>query len=344
MNDLNQYITKKSRELNIDICGFADSLPMDYLKGYLDFRKDNNLQTEFEEKDIIKRIDPKATLPTCKSIIVIGISYNVDLDTSETTSPIGLLSKSSWGMDYHLVVKKKLELLIQEIKKVTNFEYKYFVDTGPLIDRELARKAGIGYYGKNGSIINDEYGSFIFIGYILTDLDLEFSEVVEEKCGDCDFCIRTCPTNALEGPYKLNPKRCISYLTQTKGEIAYELRKRMGIMIYGCDTCQLVCPKNNNVKKPIHSEFIPLVTKGHISIEELFYISNKEFKSRYGHMAGSWRGKTILKRNAIIALGNIKEEETIDLLIPQLKDENPMIREYAQWAIINIYLTMMCNK
>lgn len=355
MNQLNRYIIESSKKLNIDICGFTDAEPLGHLEKYLLYRKDKNLQTEFEEKDIIRRIDPKLTMPNCKSIIVIGISYNVNISEADViisspskqtnkTVPSVWLSKSTWGMDYHLVLKEKMERLIQEIKKVKDFEYKYFVDTGPLIDRELAKKAGIGYYGKNCSILNDEYGSFIFLGYILTDLELEYSNEVEEKCGECMLCIKACPTGALEDPYTLNPKKCISYLTQTKNNIPRNLREKMGMKIYGCDTCQLVCPKNKDIKVPNHEEFIPDKTGGYISLEELLYISNKEFKKRYGHMAGSWRGKTILKRNAIIALGNMKKKENIYLLIPELKNSNPMIREYAQWAIVNIYLTMVSNK
>ena len=343
MNSLNQYIFDKSKEVGIDICGFTDSLSLYNLKDYLKYREKNGIKTEFEEEDIDKRINPKLTMENCKSIIVLGISYNVDYDEKPEYPLRGKLSKSSWGIDYHVVLKQKIELLIEEIKKQVHFEYKYFVDTGPLIDRELARKAGIGYYGKNCSIINDEYGSFIFLGYILTDLDLEFREEVSNKCGDCNLCLRACPTGALERPGKFNPKKCISYLTQTKDNIPNSLREKMGIKIYGCDTCQLVCPKNKGVKKSSHKEFIP-ETHGYINIEELLSMSNREFKKKYGSMAGSWRGKTILKRNAIIALGNMKREENIHLLIPKLRDSNPIIREYAEWAIVNIFLTSLSNK
>ncbi len=343
MNSLNQYIVDKSKEVGIDICGFTDGLPLYNLKDYLLYREEKSIKTEFEENDIDKRIDPRITMPNCKSIIVLGISYNVDYDEKPEYPLRGKLSKSSWGIDYHVVLKQKIELLIEEIKKQVHFEYKYFVDTGPLLDREMARKAGIGYYGKNCSIINEEYGSFIFLGYILTDLDLEFSEEVSNKCGDCDLCLRACPTGALEGQGKFNPKKCISYLTQTKDNIPNSLREKMGIKIYGCDTCQLVCPKNNGVKKSSHEEFIP-EAHGYINIEELLSMSNREFKKKYGSMAGSWRGKTILKRNAIIALGNMKKIENIHLLIPELRDSNPIIREYAEWAIVNIFLTSLSNK
>ena len=346
-NNLKGYIIDKSKELNIDIVGFTHGEPFLNAKEYLIQRAKKNMQTEFEEKDIEKRINPSLTLPSCKSIIVIGISYNAlgtgplasDAAGPVPSAPRGSLSKSTWGLDYHNVLKSKMESLINEIAKVQDFDYKAFVDTGPLIDREVAKRAGVGYFGKNCSIINGEYGSFIFLGYILTDLEILPDNEVEEKCGDCTLCMDACPTGALDGPYRLNPKRCVSYLTQTKDDIPFELRDKMGIKIYGCDTCQLVCPKNKGIKESKHEEFIPKVTNGYMDLEELLKISNRQFKSKYGHMAGSWRGKTILKRNAIIALGNMKKEENIELLIKELNDANPMIRKYASWGILNIYLT-----
>ncbi len=335
--DLKQFIIDKSKELNIDIIGFTDCNPLNNLKDYLIIRKENQIEIEFEEKDIEKRINPKYTFPNCKSILVIGISYNNDFNEVPDYKLKGRLSKSTWGVDYHQVLRNKMAELTQAIKKEIDFSYVYYVDTGPLIDRELAKKAGIGYYGKNSSIINDEYGSFIFLGYILTDLDINISSVeVPNKCGDCNLCIRACPTGALEGPYKFNPKKCISYLTQTKEKIPYELRSKIGKKIYGCDTCQLACPKNKNIKMPNHIEFIPKLTKGYMNIEELLTISNKEFRRKYGGMAGAWRGKNILKRNAIIVLGNTRNKENLKTLLPLLKDQNSMIREYTAWAILNI--------
>lgn len=331
---IKEYIIDKSKELNIDIVGFADCEALEDIRGYLLERKKLNRQTEFEEDDIERRLDPKITFPQCKSIISIGISYNNDYRENPDYRLKGIISKSSWGIDYHIVLKNRMESLIDEIKKVTDFNYKYFVDTGPLIDREIARKSGIGYYGKNCSIINEKYGSFIFLGYILTDLDIdEFSTPEMSKCDDCNLCIKACPTGALEGAYRVNPKKCISYLTQTRDNIPYELREKMGSKIYGCDTCQKACPKNKNILKPNHKEFIPRDTKGYVDIEKLLYISNREFKEIYGKMAGSWRGKNILRRNAIIALANKKEKDNIKLLMPLLEDPSPMIREYASWAI-----------
>lgn len=337
MVDLKQYIVDLSKKVNIDLIGFTDCQPFYELKDYLIQRKEESKETEFEEKDIDKRINPRLIFPECKTIIALGISYNITLDEEPDYKLRGALSKSSWGVDYHTVLKDRMIRLIKELEKAMDFKYMYFVDTGPLIDREIARRCGLGYYGKNCSIINDEYGSFIFLGYILTNLEVEeYSSPVEEKCGDCDLCLRACPTKALESPYRVNPKRCLSYLTQTKDMIPHELREKMGTRIYGCDTCQMVCPKNKGVEKSNHSEFIPEITKGYMNIEELLTISNKEFKKKYGTMAGSWRGKNVLKRNGIIALGNMKNKESLILLKPLLKDQNPMIRDYAEWAINKI--------
>jgi len=303
---------------------------------YLTRRKDNSIATEFEEKDLEKRINPKLTMPNCNSIIVIGLSYNVDYTQKCNYKIKGFLSKSSWGIDYHRVLKLKIEELIKEIKKEIDFEYKYFVDTGPLVERELAYKAGIGYYGKNTNIINDKYGSFIFLGYILTDIKFNsFDTAIDEECGDCDLCLRACPAGALESPYRLNARKCISYLTQTKNNIDYGLMKKMGIMIYGCDACQKICPKNKHIRYSRHSEFIPNITKGYVDIEELMKMSNREFKEKYGDMAGSWRGKNVLKRNALIALGNMKDEGNIEIIYEVIKEENPFFDAYVKYAINN---------
>ena len=337
MNEIKEYIIKKSKELNIDLIGFADGNPLLDIKEYLHQRINNSINTEFEEIDIEKRIDPKLTFPDCRSIIVIGLSYNVDYKMDDSNILKGSLSKSSWGIDYHKVLREKIEELIHEIRKEIDFNCKYFVDTGPLVDRELAKKAGIGYYGKNCSIINKEYGSFIFFGYILTDLDIDIEErVVEDECGDCNLCVKACPANSLDGKNSMNPKRCISYLTQTKEIIPEELMEKMGIRIYGCDTCQLICPKNKGVKKSTHREFIPELTKGIIEIEELLNMTNRQFKEKYGSMAGSWRGKNILKRNSIIALGNMKDKNNIDLLVEEKKKNIPLLNPYIDWAIDKI--------
>ncbi|WP_026895880.1 tRNA epoxyqueuosine(34) reductase QueG [Clostridiisalibacter paucivorans] len=339
--DLKNYIIDSSKRHDIDIIGFADGENMDELQSILMERHIKGYETEFEEDDISKRTDISSIMEGAKSIIVIGMSYN----TSEKypykfQGAKGYISRSSWGIDYHKVLNERLNKIAEDIKKINHFRYKIFVDTGPLVDREIAKRAGIGWYGKNCSIINDEYGSFIFIGYMITDLILESSPKVNGKCEGCDICIKACPTGALIDGYKINAKRCISYLTQTKNRIPYELRKKMGMKIYGCDTCQLVCPKNKGIEYGNHMEFVPSISEGHINLLEFLDISKKEFNIRFGHMSGSWRGKNILRRNAIIALGNTKDKKYINVLKKYIYDKSPLIREYTAWALLNIDYNM----
>lgn len=329
--DLKKYIIDRSKDLEIDIIGFTNADEFEGLEDLLKLRREKNYETEFEEKDIKKRIRPRDMLKGARSIIVIGMSYYKETD--------GQLSASSIGRDYHIVLTKKMEKLISEIKKLDyNFEYKIGVDTTPLLDRQLAKKAGVGWYGKNSNIINDKYGSFIFLGYIISDLELKEDSPVDEKCGECDLCIRNCPVGSIKSNYELDAKRCISYLTQTKKEIPYTLRRKMGNKIYGCDTCQLVCPKNRKIIKSSKQKTDEKHNKDlilNIKVEELFNMSNREFKEKYGDIAFSWRGKNVIKRNAIIALGNKKDKKVIPLLIRGLKDESVMIRKYSAWSLLN---------
>lgn len=330
--DLKKYIIDKSKDLEIDIIGFTNTDEFEGIEDILKSRREKNYETEFEERDIKKRVRPKEILKGGKSIIVIGMSYYTD--------SYGQLSLSSVGTDYHIVLTEKLERLVSEIKKADyNFEYKIGVDTTPLLERQLAKKAGVGWYGKNSNIINDNFGSFIFLGYIISSLELKEDLPVGEKCGQCDLCIRSCPAGAIKPNYELDAKRCISYLTQTKGEIPYDLREKMGDRIYGCDTCQLVCPKNIDViksskKKTNEKDNKDLILN--IELEELFNMSNRDFKEKYGDIAFSWRGKNVIKRNAIIALGNKKDKTDIPLLKQGLKDESVMIRKYSAWSLLNI--------
>lgn len=344
-----EYIIEQAKKLNIDMIGFTSCKPLISMESFLEDRIKKDKFTEFEEVDISKRIDPKYQLSTCKSIITIALSYNIDLkdEDKEKINNIklkGKLSKTSWGIDYHHILRDSMENLVSKVKEKYDFDYKIFVDTGPLIDREIAFKSGIGYYGKNCSIINDDYGSFIFIGYILTSLDLQESNIkIENKCNDCDLCIRACPTNALEKEYIINPKRCISYLTQTKNDIDESLRIKMNNSLYGCDICQLVCPKNKGVKKTKNNLFYPKETLGYIDIEKIFNISNKEFKRQYGSMSGSWRGKSIFVRNAIIALANENKykDEALNLLKKEKYKKNQKYEDYIDWAIERINTKVM---
>ncbi len=311
-------------QLGIDTIGFTDCSPFHRIESRLYYRTVTGNTTEFEHLPIEDRVYPNKIFPECKGIIALAVPYDTGYKVSSGGALKGTLSKSSWGTDYHKVIKQLMDKLIELIKKEYNAKFIPFADTGPLVDREVAYRAGIGYYGKNCSIITNEYGSYVFLAYILTDLHLSAENTpMESQCGDCSLCIDACPTGAITENGEINAKRCVSYLTQTKKPISKELQSKMGVKIYGCDTCQLVCPKNKGVQKSLIEDFIPVKTGGYIDIAELLNISKKEYSLKYDDMAGSWRGRSVLIRNAIIALNNMGKTSDYNIELKSLMKRNP---------------------
>ena len=233
-----------------------------------------------------------------------------------------------------------MEALIDYIKSEVNQEdvaFKPMVDTGELIDVRVAERAGIGFVGKNGLLVTKEFGSYVYLGELITNIEFPVDAPVDYGCGDCTRCVDFCPTNALLGNGKMNAQRCLSYQTQTKGFMPKEFRKKIGHVIYGCDICQQVCPYNKGKDFHLHPEMEPSVEETHPLLKPLVTISNKEFKERFGKMAGSWRGKKPLQRNAIIALANYRDKTAVPLLLKVMKEDmRPVIKGTAAWAVSEI--------
>lgn len=286
------------KDKNIDSVGIAPVDTYDSLKKILEEKINNNLITGMEEPDIEKRINPRLIMDDAKSIIVCAFPYYIGkLEDSN-------LSKYCYGKDYHIVVKDVLQEVCEEIKKdISDFKYKVFADNGPLVDRYLAYLSGIGYYGINNNIITDKYGSYVFIGYIVNNFEFEIDKPLDKTCCKCNKCVKYCPGNALEGNYKMDPKKCLSYLTQKKEELSKDEKEKIknNKMVFGCDICQDVCPHNKNIEKTSIEDF-KISLLGKLDEEEIEEISNKEFKRRYGNRAFSWRGRKIIKRNMDIIL------------------------------------------
>ncbi len=339
--DLKEKIINYSKHIGIDLIGFTDIGPFEDLRQILMERKKEGKLSGFEEKDIELRIDPKKILQSAKSIIVIAMSYYINeekLQDNKKPRFYGKLAKIAWGKDYHIVLMSKLEKLAEFIaKEYDGFEYKSFVDTGPLVDRYLASRAGIGFYGYNSAIINKDFGSWIFLGYMVTNIPLKEDKPLKNKsCLGCNLCIKHCPTSAIEGPYKFNANKCLSNILQQKKSIPKEILPVIENKIYGCDICQDVCPHNIDIKEMTAKEFIPTELLGKVDLIQLLQISNRDFDSLFGENASSWIGKKTLQRNAIIALGNSKDKGAIPYLKPLLKDIRPEIRKIAMWALYSI--------
>ena len=336
-NKLKKEIIDFAHSIGIDSIGFTTADPFDELKQKLEEYHAKGYASGFEESNISLRTEPKLSLPSARSIIAIAVGYPNKLKGAPKSvkgDRRGMFARASWGQDYHTIMRNRLDKLSLFLKeKVPDVEIKSMVDTGVLSDRSVAERAGLGFAGKNGFIINEELGTWSYLGEMLVSIPFKPDDSVIDSCGDCNICVDRCPTGALVGNGQLNSQKCISFLTQTKGYLQDEYRYKIGNRLYGCDTCQQVCPKNRGINTQ-HDDIVlePEILKPRLV--PLLQMSNKKFKSTYGHLAGAWRGKKPIQRNAIIALAHFKEESAIpELKEVALNDPRPMIRGTAYWAI-----------
>ena len=338
MKELKQELIEYSKKIGIDKLGITSADSFDELRNRLIQQQELNYQSGFEESDIEKRVRPELLFEKPQSIISIALAYPSklkDAPKSKKGERRGIFCRASWGTDYHVLLREKLQLLEAFLKeKVPSALTKSMVDTGELSDRAVAERAGIGWSGKNTSIITPEFGSYVYLGEMITNLPFEPDQPMEDQCGTCNKCVEVCPTGALVQGGQLNSQLCIAYLTQTKGFLPDEFRSKIGNRIYGCDTCQTICPKNKGIDFHFHEEMEPNPEIAKPLLRPLLTISNKDFKENFGPVSGSWRGKKPIQRNAILALVHFKDETALPELISVLQeDPRPVIRGTAAWAI-----------
>lgn len=338
VQEFQQQLIHYAHSIGIDKIGFTSAASFLDLKQRLKIQQQLGYASGFEEPDIDKRTEPIRLLEGAESIISIAIAYPSkmkDAPQSKRGARRGIFARASWGMDYHTVLREKLAKLEAFILlHLPDARLRSMVDTGELSDRAVAERAGIGWSAKNCSIITPEFGSYVYLGEMLTNIPFEPSVPMEDQCGDCRLCLDICPTGALIEGGQLNAKRCIAFITQTKTMVPEEFRAKIGNRVYGCDTCQTVCPKNKGKHFAHHAEFTPDPELVKPLLLPLLEHSNRTFKETYGHMSGAWRGKNPIQRNAIIALVHFKEREAIPKLISILtSDPRPVMRGTAAWAL-----------
>lgn len=335
---LKEDVIQYSKTIGIDKIGFASVDVFTELKRRLIEQEKLGYASGFEKGTIEDRTEPKRLLDGAKSIISIALAYpsripNPPKSTKENRR--GIFCRASWGVDYHIVLRERLEKLAAYIQsKEPQFEYKIMVDTGELSDRAVAERAGIGFSGKNTMIITEEFGSFVYLGEMITNIPFAPDRPVEDSCGDCRICLDACPTGALVEGGRLNAQKCLAYVTQTKDFVSREFREKIGTRVYGCDTCQAVCPWNKGIDFHLHEEFEPEPEVAKPLLKPMLTMSNRKFREKFGHVSGFWRGKKPLQRNAIIGLAHYKDETAVDILIELLEnDVRPVIRGTAAWAL-----------
>ena len=335
--DIKEEIKKLAADIGISKIGFTKADDFAYLEKSLRLAVAEKRNSGFEHKVIEDRLDPKRSLASAKTIIAIAVAYphKLSVKPPKTQYRRGKITPNSWGVDYHQVLQDKLKRLAEGIEQLCadfSFEHKAMVDTGALVDTAVARRAGIGFIGKNGLVISKEFGSYMYLGELITNLDIEPDQPVDFDCGDCRRCLDACPTSCLIGDGSMNARRCLSFQTQDKGMMALEFRKKIKTVIYGCDICQICCPYNKGIDNPPASAIDP-----ELAMPELLpflELTNKSFKEQFGLLAAAWRGKNILQRNAIIALANIHDKSALVKLMEIIdKNNNPVHTATAIWAI-----------
>jgi epoxyqueuosine reductase len=367
--NLTERIKSRANELGFDLVGIvlADVAP--HATAYADWVAAGLLgEMAYMARDLERRSDLRRVLPNAQSAIVVGLSYyTIDLPDDIKHDPSrGLIARYAWGVDYHDVMMPRLEELAKFVREESRrtgipmpVETKVYVDTGPVLERDWAQLAGLGFIGKNTCLINPRMGSWLFLGVVITDATLtpnpsplrpaipplrghgkgEGRRVAPGEgitCGTCTRCLTTCPTNAFPRPYVLDARKCISYLTiELKGSIPMELRPLLGNHIFGCDICQDVCPWPTRFATPTKERsFYPIdVDRAAPKLVELAQLTEEDFKQRFAGAPLLRSKRRGLLRNVAVALGNWGSAEAREALKLLARDPDPIISEHAQWGL-----------
>jgi epoxyqueuosine reductase len=271
-------------------------------------------------------------------VVSVALNYTTPYGRDSAADGLrGWISRYAWGADYHGVMQEKLERLLAAIRQEagSGVQGRVFVDAGPVLDREVGAGAGIGWYGKNTNLLSMRLGSFFFLGELFLDLVLDWDAPVRDRCGQCRLCLDACPTNAFVGPYVLDARKCISYLTiELKGAIPRELRPLMGDHIFGCDICQDVCPYNARVRVTGERAFFPREGLHAPELLPLLSLTEPEFRARFAGTPILRAKRRGLLRNVCVALGNLARLETVPALARVLHEEaESLVRAHAAWAL-----------
>jgi epoxyqueuosine reductase len=304
MQDPTQKIKSKALELGFTKVGIAKAELLDEeatrLREWLN--RGYHASMEWMARNIEKRTDPRNILPNAKSVICVAMNYFTPTQHSNESS-IGKISRYAWGDDYHDIVTPRLKQLYEWMQsEFPGIEGRYYVDTGPMMDKVWAERAGIGWIAKHTNVITQEVGSWVFLGELITSLALEYDEPATDHCGTCSLCIEACPTNAIVAPYVVDSNKCISYLTiEHRGEIVGEITQQFENWIYGCDICQDVCPWNDKFSSETkEKQFDPRTWNVAPKLDEWKGMTQEEFSQKF-------KGSTIkrtkvagLRRNVIV--------------------------------------------
>ncbi|MCB1059944.1 MAG: tRNA epoxyqueuosine(34) reductase QueG [Calditrichaeota bacterium] len=337
---LEQRILGKARELGFDVCGFSRAerpQRAEYFKEWLARGMAGTMT--YLNRSAERRVNPELVLPGIRSVVSVGQSYFTGFlpDEIRTDPSRGIIASYAWGQDYHELMGHALEELAEFVQSLSaDAKTKAYVDTGPVLEREAAERAGLGFIGKNTMLIHPRLGSNLFLGEILTTVDLTPSPPPRQmpSCGSCTRCVDICPTHALPAAHVMDARLCISYLTiEFRGSVPLELRPKMGNHIFGCDDCQICCPWVKRFSTPTRqTAYENVLNRKAPRLVELAKLTEFEFLEMF-------KGSPVLRpkyegflRNVAVAIGNWKTPEARAALSPLLRHESGLVREHAEWA------------
>jgi epoxyqueuosine reductase len=333
---LKEKIQAKAEELGFSLMGVAPADPLEGAQFYARWVALGYAgEMEYLKRNIDKRADVQEMVPGAQSIVCLGMEYFQQ--TPETDEPLrGRFAAYARGDDYHDVIKKRLFLLWDFMREEADGEVegRVYVDTAPVLERELAQRAGLGWWGKNTCLINKRKGSNFFLAEIVSTLELPADEPATDHCGTCTRCLDACPTDAFAEPYVLDASRCISYLTiELKGAIPRALRKGMGDWVYGCDICQDVCPWNGRAEVAVEPAFASRQGLERPDLREWIALDGDAFNEKFRRNPAKRPKRRGLLRNVAVALGNSGDARAVEPLIHALGDEEALVRGHAAWGL-----------
>ena len=340
LENFSEILRDCAKTLEIELLGVTSARPFGSAETIARKRLKDGLMGDlkwYNEQRIFRGTRPQELLGGAKSIISVAFNYLPNPKMNEQLiRNHGRVARYARGVDYHKVMKKRLRELMDSfsVRIGKKIQYKVYVDDGPMLDREVARRSGVGFYGKNTNILT-KFGSWVFLGQVILDLELQVDRASGKSCGSCSDCIPACPTGAIIAPYVIDSRRCISYLTiEHRGSIPQELRPLIGDMLFGCDLCQEVCPVNQKrAKVTDHIEFRSSEQESGFNLEDILMMDEKAFQDRFKNSPVRRATRIGLQRNACIVLGNSKDRKTVELLAYVLLNGDPLVREHAAWAL-----------
>lgn len=335
---MKQALQQRARELGFDGCRVTTATPPEHVREFRRWLADQRHgEMAWLERNAHKRTNPVEVLPGAKSVLTLAVSYELNPSDSPSSTPnSGVIARYARFKDYHDVIGERLQQLTAYVNELggPGTRSLWYVDTGPLLERDLAQRAGLGFVGKHTSLISRSLGNWFFLAEILTTLELEPDISEKNRCGTCTRCLTACPTQAIIAPFQLDARLCISYLTiELKGSIPVELRPAIGSRIYGCDDCLAACPWNRFARAGGLMKEHARPDLRTPDLLELLGLDNAGFKQRFTGTPMLRTKRRGLLRNVCVALGNAGDETALPALEKASEDPEPLIAEHARWAV-----------